>query len=212
MQSCAVATNVVLGDGAVAGFSGPAVGSEDDCLTGRPAGGVEAVTPVFGTAPTGLPLSVPVSLAGSGAIGADGGDAAVVAGPVGDTLGRSGGDSLFDRNHVAVAMNPSNSPAAIMAPIADGRDHLLEATGRDSSYDGRSGGTSSRPIGGAPRSSAMTASLGSTLRLTSGALIGVVIGGALIGALTEDAAGGSTALPRAAQKSSRFFRLVATKG
>jgi hypothetical protein len=210
-----VATNGGFGtDAAVIRFSAAAVGREDDSLTGRPVGGGEVVGPAFGAAPRELPLSVPVSLVASGAIGLDGGDPAVVAGRPGETLGLAGDDSTFwfERSHVKVAMNVRISAPAIRAPIASGRDDLLDSTGgdssydfldstgRDSSYDGRSAGRSSESVTGASRSSAMAAALGSTLGLTAS------------GALTEDVAGESTAFPRAAQKSSRFFRLVATKG
>jgi hypothetical protein len=180
LQSCAEATTG--GFARVVRPSAAAVGGEDDSLPRLPVG-VEAVTPLFGPPPRGPPLLVPVSLAASGAIGSTG-DAGVV-GLAGDTLGLPGDESAswVDPNHVRVAMNVRNSPPAIRAPIASGRDDLMDATGRDSSYDGRTGGSACEAGAGASRSSAI-----------------------------DDAPDESMAFPRAVQNSSRFFRLVATKG
>ena len=196
---------------AVIGFFAAAAGKDDESLAGWPVDGGEVFTPGFGAALGAVPRSVPVSLGTSGTV-AGGGDTAVGAGLAGDTPGRSGGDSTlwFERSHVAVAIVRSSPPTST-APIASGRDDLLDSTaggsscgfldgtGRDSSYDGGSAGRSSDCIAGGSRSSARAGVLGSTLGITAGAL-------------TKTGSGESTAFPRAAQKSSRFFRLVATKG
>ena len=119
-------------------------------------------------------------------------------------------------------MNRS-SPPAIRAPIAVGLGHLQDATGRDSSYDGRSGGRSSEGV------TCTFRLVVESVELAAGAgIAGIAVGATAIGALKALAAasspsavsaltaasslGTSTGFPRAAQKSSRFFRLVATKG
>jgi hypothetical protein len=219
-----VATNGDFGEVAVIGFFAAAAGRDDDSLTGWPVDGGGVVAPGFGPALGAVPRSVPVSLGTSGTV-AGGGDAAAVGGLPEETLGLAGDDSTFwfERSHVKVAMNVRINAPAIRAPIASGRDDLLDSTaggssyglldaiGRDSSCDfldsaGRdcsrdvcSAGRSSDRISGGFRSSAIAEVLGSTLGITAGAL-------------TKTGSGESTAFPRAAQKSSRFFRLVATKG
>lgn len=202
-----MATNGSFGDAA---FSSAAVGKEDDSLGDRPADGVED-GPVFGSAPSALPpLSVPDSLAASVAIGTDGGDAAVAAG-LGETVGLAGDDPTlwFERSHVAVAVVRSSPPTST-APIASGRDDLLDSTG-DSSYDNlnSAGRDSSRDVGSAERwsESVAAASLTSAMADAPGSTLGLTAG-----ARTKMGSGKSTGFPRVAQKSSRFFRLVATKG
>ena len=213
-------------------FSGAAAGGGGDSLTCWPVGGVGVLTPASGFTARGAPRSVPVSLGASVAIGGPtDGDAVVGAGVPGDTLGLPGDDSTssFDRNHVAVAMNVTSSPPAIRAPITVGAGHLQDATGRDSSYDGRSGGRSSEVV------TCTFRLVVESVELAAGAgIAGIAVGATAIGALKALAAasspsavsalttasalaaasslGASTGFPRAAQKSSRFFRLVATKG
>ena len=219
-----MATNVDSCEVAVIGFFAAAAGRGDVSLAGWPAGGGGVVTPGFGPALGAVPRSVPVSLGTSGTV-AGGADTAAGGGLPGETLGLAGDDSTlwFERSQVKVAMNVRISAPAIRAPIASERDDFLDSTaggssygfldatggdsscdvpdsaGRDSSRDVCSAGRSSDRITGGFRSSAMAEVLGSTLGITAGAL-------------TKTGSGESTAFPRAAQKSSRFFRLVATKG
>jgi len=223
-------------------FSAAAAGRGGDSLTCWPVDGVGVLTPPSGFTATGAPRSVPVSLGASVAIGGPAVGAAVGAGLSGDTLALPGDDSTrsFDRNHLAV-MNIRSSPTAIRAPIAVGLGHLRDATGRDSSYDGRSGGSSLEVVTCAFRLVVESVELAAACGI-AGIAVGATTTGALkalaaasspavasapaaassLTAVSSPAAastlsaasslGASTGNPRAAQKSSRFFRLVATKG
>ena len=92
-------------------------------------------------------------------------------------------------------MNATTRPPAIIAPTVSGRGQPVGSAGRGCSDDARSGGTEGAGF-------AILVGVGRGSRGTGGA------GARLIGAAT----GGSTGFPRALQKSSRFFRLVATNG
>jgi hypothetical protein len=144
------------------------------------------------------------TLLGAGAMGF--GSVLMPAPSAGNAAGVSDGvdlDALSLLSQRMPARNPTSNPAAIRAPTGSERDDAFEIRGGGSSAIAGGGTTTVSGFGWGDegRTSADGGGVG-TSATGGGAGMSTAVGGA----------GTSTAVPLAAQKSSRFFRLVATKG